>query len=89
MLGINGVSIKRGCTTAVQLETAVNKAMIENSSGKVVVVADHSKMNCVSSFLTCPLDRVDLLVTDWMAPGGVLRGDEGRRRSTCYRVPEE
>lgn len=28
VLGINGVSIKRGCTTAVQLETSVNKAML-------------------------------------------------------------
>ena len=68
VLGINGVSIKRGCTTAVQLETAVNKAMLENSSGRVAVVADHTKMNCVSSFLTCPLTRVDLLVTDCMTP---------------------
>jgi len=68
MLGINGVSIKRGCTTAVHLETSVNKAMIDNSSGRVVVVADHGKMNCVSSFLTCALNRVDLIVTDWMAP---------------------
>jgi len=68
VLGINGVSIKRGCTTAVQLETSVNKTMIENSSDKVVVVADHTKMNGISSFLTCPLNRVDLLVTDWMTP---------------------
>jgi DeoR/GlpR family transcriptional regulator of sugar metabolism len=68
VLGINGVSIKRGCTTAVQPETSVNKTMIENSSDKVVVVADHTKMNCVSSFLTCPLNRVDLLVTDWLTP---------------------
>ena len=42
--------------------------MIENSSGKVIVVADHTKMNTVSSFLTCPLGRIDLLVTDWLAP---------------------
>lgn len=68
VLGINGVNIRRGCTTAVQLETGVNRAMIENSSGKIVVVADHSKMNTVSSFLTCALDRVDLVVTDWRAP---------------------
>lgn len=68
ILGINGISIKRGCTTAVQLETNVNRAMIENSSGKIVVVADHSKMNCVSSFLSCPLERVDLLVTDEGTP---------------------
>jgi len=88
VLGINGVSIKRGCTTAVQLETAVNKAMIENSSGKIVIVADHSKMNCVSSFLTCPLNRVDLIVTDWMAP--VAFCEEMQATGvTVHRVPEE
>jgi len=88
VLGINGVSIKRGFTTAVQLETSVNKAMLENSSDKVVVVADHSKMNCVSSFLTCPLSRVDLLVTDWMTP--VAFCDELKASGlTVHRVPEE
>lgn len=40
VLGINGVSIKKGCTSAVSTETSVNKAMIENSSGKVIIVAD-------------------------------------------------
>ncbi len=68
VLGINGVSIKKGCTTAVHQETGLNRAMIENSSGKVIVVADHTKLNTVSSFLTCPLSRIDLLVTDWLAP---------------------
>ena len=68
VLGINGVSIRKGCTTAVHQETSVNKAMIENSGGKVIVVADHTKMNCVSSFLTCPLARIDMIVTDWMTP---------------------
>jgi DeoR family fructose operon transcriptional repressor len=82
------VSIKRGCTTAVQLETSVNKAMIENSSGKVILVADHSKMNCVSSFLTCALNRVDLLVTDWMTP---LAFCEELQASglNVFRVPED
>ena len=68
VLGINGVSIKKGCTSAVSAETSVNKAMIENSSGKVIIVADHTKMNCVSSFLTSPLSRIDMIVTDWLAP---------------------
>ncbi|MEI6601189.1 MAG: DeoR/GlpR family DNA-binding transcription regulator, partial [Comamonadaceae bacterium] len=62
VLGINGVSIKKGCTSAVSTETSVNKAMIENSSGKVIIVADHTKMNCVSSFLTSPLSRIDMIV---------------------------
>jgi DeoR family fructose operon transcriptional repressor len=68
VLGINGVSIKKGCTSAVHQETAVNKAMIENSSGKVIIVADHTQMNSLSSFLTCPLNRIGMIVTDWMAP---------------------
>lgn len=67
VLGINGVSVQRGCTTAVQPETAVNQAMIANTSGRVVIVADHHKLGKVSSFLTCALERADLLVTDWRA----------------------
>jgi DeoR family fructose operon transcriptional repressor len=87
-LGINGVNIKKGCTTAVHQETAVNQAMIENSSGKVIVVADHTKMNCVSSFLTCPLKRVDMIVTDWMAPLAFC--EELEASGLCVvRVPDE
>jgi DeoR family fructose operon transcriptional repressor len=88
VLGINGVSIKKGFTSAVNQETGVNKAMIENSSGKVIVVADHTKMNCVSSFLTCPLGDIDMLVTDWMAP--VAFCEELEEQGLCViRVPDE
>ena len=72
VLGINGISVETGLTSAVYQETTINRAMIENSSGKVIVVADHSKMNVVSSFLTCPLQKVDLLVTDWLSPPAFL-----------------
>ena len=88
VLGINGVSIAKGCTTAVHQETSVNKAMIENSSGKVIVVADHTKLNCVSSFLTCPLNRIDMIVTDWMAPQAFCDELEGSGLRVV-RVPDE
>jgi DeoR family fructose operon transcriptional repressor len=68
VLGINGISARKGLTSAVYQETSVNRAMIENSSGKVIVAADRSKMNCVSSFLTCSLDRIDVIATDWLCP---------------------
>ena len=88
VLGINGVSIKKGCTTAVHQETSVNKAMIESSSGKVILVADHTKMNCVSSFLTCPLSRIDMIVTDWMTPLAFCQ--ELEETGVCVvRVPDE
>lgn len=88
VLGINGVSIRKGCTTAVYQETSVNRAMIENSGGKVIVVADHTKMNCVSSFLTCPLSRIDMIVTDWGTP--VSFCEELEEAGPCViRVQEE
>lgn len=67
ILGINGINLK-GCTSAVYQETTVNGAMIEHTNGKIIVVADHTKMNAVSSFLTCPLSTIDLVITDWMSP---------------------
>jgi len=72
VLGINGISTRKGLTSAVYQETSVNRAMIENSSGRVIVAADRSKMNCVSSFLTCPLDRIDMIATDWLCPQSFL-----------------
>lgn len=71
VLGIDGVSTRRGCTSTVQAEAVVNQAMIANSSGRVLVVADHRKFGRVSSFLTCALERVDLLVTDTGTPQAV------------------
>ena len=88
VLGINGVSIKKGCTSAVSTETSVNKAMIENSSGKVIIVADHTKMNCVSSFLTSPLSRIDMIVTDWMTPPAFCEELEAAGVQVV-RVPDE
>jgi len=68
VLGINGISPRKGLTSSVYQETSVNRAMIDNSSGKVIVVADHSKMNSVSSFLTCGFDKIDMIATDWQCP---------------------
>lgn len=68
ILGINGINLKKGCTSAVYQETTVNGAMIENSNSRIMVVADHTKMNAASSFLTCPLSKIDLVVTDWLSP---------------------
>ncbi|OHE65331.1 MAG: hypothetical protein A2413_05790 [Treponema sp. RIFOXYC1_FULL_61_9] len=72
VLGINGISTRKGLTSAVYQETSINRAMIENSSGKVLVVADRSKMNCVSSFLTCGFDKIDMIATDWLCPAPFL-----------------
>jgi len=38
--------------------------MIERTRGQVIILADHSKIGVVADFVTAPLDKVDILVTD-------------------------
>lgn len=67
-LGTNGVSIERGLTTSVHQECSVNQAMVKNTHGKVIVLADYSKMDKVSNFISLPLTSVDVIVTDNKCP---------------------
>lgn len=72
-LGTNGISVEKGLTTAVHQECSINQAMIENTNGKVVVLADYSKIGRVSNFVSTSLDRIDILITDKSAPAETLR----------------
>jgi len=63
-LGTNGVSIERGLTTSVHQECSINQAMVRNTHGKVIVLADYSKMDKVSNFVSSPLSSVDVIITD-------------------------
>jgi DeoR family fructose operon transcriptional repressor len=67
-LGTNGLSIERGLTTSVFQECGINQAMIENTQGEVIVLADYSKMDKVSNFVSAPLSSVDVVVTDSRCP---------------------
>jgi len=64
IIGVDGISIKYGLTTPIMEEAEVARQMIERTPGPVIVVADHSKIGVVSNFITAPLDKVDILVTD-------------------------
>lgn len=64
VLGTNGVSARTGLTSSVYGETVINRLMVERCQGKVIVVADGSKIGVTSSFACVPLDKVSILVTD-------------------------
>ena len=64
IIGVDGVSVKFGFTTPIQEEAAVTRRMIEQAAGPVVMVADSSKMGVVSNFVTVPLQKADILITD-------------------------
>jgi len=64
IIGVDGVSFKYGLTTPILEEAEVARKMIDCTPGTVIVVADHSKMGVVSNFVTAPIDKVNILVTD-------------------------
>jgi len=64
IIGVDGVSLKFGLTTPIQEEAAVARLMIDQTLGPVIVVADSSKMGVVSNFVTAPIDKVSILITD-------------------------
>lgn len=62
-MATNGVSTERGLTTPDLAEASVKEAMIA-SAGRVVLLADHTKVGADHFAQFGSLDDVDLLVTD-------------------------
>jgi DeoR family transcriptional regulator of aga operon len=62
--GVDGISIKYGCTVVVQGEGEIIRRMIERTHGLVTVAADSSKWGAVSSYEVASIDQIHCLVTD-------------------------
>jgi DeoR family fructose operon transcriptional repressor len=63
-VGASGISTRYGLTTPILQQSEITRLMIERTRGPVIVVADHSKLGVVANFMTVPLDKVNILVTD-------------------------
>jgi len=63
-IGVDGISLKHGCTTPIDAEAEIARLMIERTRGPVVAVADHSKWGVVSNFEIAPIEQLHALVTD-------------------------
>ena len=63
-IGVEGVSVGTGLTTPVAAEAEIARVMIEQTRGRVIVVADHSKIGTVADFVIAALEDVDTLVVD-------------------------
>ncbi|MDR3273606.1 MAG: DeoR/GlpR family DNA-binding transcription regulator [Flavobacteriaceae bacterium] len=76
-LGVDGIDVNYGLTTSNASEAHLNQVMIE-SSEKVIVLADSTKINKRGFGKICDIDKVDALITD----SGILAEDletfEGR-----------
>ena len=64
IIGVDGISLKYGCSVPTNAEAEVVRAMIERTKGQIIIAADHSKWGVVSNFQIASIDEVDKLVTD-------------------------
>jgi DeoR/GlpR family transcriptional regulator of sugar metabolism len=63
IMGTRGVSLEHGLTNDYLQETLTDRAIIK-SGREVIIVADHTKVNRVSTVLLAPLLTMHTLVTD-------------------------
>jgi DeoR family fructose operon transcriptional repressor len=63
-IGVDGISLKYGCTVPNNSEAEIVHLMIERTRGPIIVMADHSKWGVVSNFEIARLDQIHSLVTD-------------------------
>ncbi|WP_339724943.1 MULTISPECIES: DeoR/GlpR family DNA-binding transcription regulator [Maribacter] len=62
-MGVDGIDLEFGLTTSNLEEARLNQRMI-NSSNKLIVLADSSKFGIRSFAKICPLNKIDLIITD-------------------------
>lgn len=63
ILGVNGIDVGTGASAHHEGEAAVNAMMVERAN-QVIVVADSSKLGRNAFARICPIEAVDILVTD-------------------------
>lgn len=72
IIGVDGISLKHGCTVPSLPESEVVRKMIERTKGQVIIATDYSKWGVVSNFQIAALDEIDKLVTDGKFPSSAM-----------------
>jgi len=63
-IGVDGMSVKHGCTVPSNAEAEIVHLMLERTQGAVIVLADHSKWGVVSNFEVAAIHKVNKIITD-------------------------
>ena len=74
IIGVDGISFRRGLTSHNPHEAAVTRKMIDQTSGRVFLVADSSKIGSLSLHHVSSLSSVTALITDSL-PDSSMRED--------------
>jgi DeoR family transcriptional regulator, aga operon transcriptional repressor len=62
-VGVDGIHPEHGLTTNYPDQATIHRAMMRQARRRIVV-ADHRKLGAIASALICPIDGVDVLITD-------------------------
>ena len=63
-IGVDGISLQYGLTTFMVERVEIVLKMVEHTSGKLIVLADHSKLGRVAACQIAGLERCNILVVD-------------------------
>jgi len=64
ILGADGVSLEEGVTTPSIGLAGVERAMVRQTRGEIMVLADASKFGVIGDVAICRLDKVDAIIVD-------------------------
>ena len=67
-LGADALSISTGMTTPNLDIAIIDRSMIENTRGQVIVLANHTKFGLVAQMSIVPLKQIDILITNKKIP---------------------
>jgi DeoR/GlpR family transcriptional regulator of sugar metabolism len=67
IIGIHAIHLDHGLTNDYLPETMTDRAILK-AGNEVVVVADHSKINIVSTAFLAPVNSINKLITDQDTP---------------------
>lgn len=78
IIGCSGISAEKGISTNNIHESKVNRIMINNTSGLVIVVSDYRKVGVDSTFIVEDFSKIDVLITDVYADPIAIREIENK-----------
>lgn len=68
VLGVNALDLDNGMTTSVYQQSMINKSMINHTKGKVILLADSTKMGRISNYVSASLSSIHVIITDDKCP---------------------
>lgn len=64
LIGVDGFDLEEGLTTPTIDMATIERAMIKQTRGEVIVLADNSKIGVVADVVICGFDQVDVVMVD-------------------------